>query len=153
MPGATAMSLRLMMFAAVLLPAFGNAAAAPGGPPAWAWSASVFLDYKISLDAASGLRTGILFRRSASDWEGQAALFHGDPEDGPNDRGYAGRIRYRLARNHKVGVEYFGFDSPYLMLGYYGDVSSVLSVQFAAGANVGTPGDRAARVEFVWHVD
>ena len=123
------------------------------------WSASSFVNYRTSLDSrvADSLKSGIMLRHRYSDWDSLAAIFRISPRGKPGSWGYAGRIRYRLAANHKIGVESFGnhrqLDASFLMLGYYGDLSSNISLQLVAGASMANSLDRAARLEVIWQVN
>lgn len=127
--------------------------------PCRSWSMSMFADYRITSHSriADTLKKGLLFRHSSNDWDTLAAVFRSDPRGKPGAWGYAGRIRYRLAGNHKIGVESFGnhrrLDTAYLMLGYYGGLSPDLSVQFVAGSNVEDRRDKVARLEVVWQLN
>ena len=123
------------------------------------WSTSMFVDYRVSSDdrVADTLKTGLLFRHQDSDWDTLAAVFRSEPNGRPRSWGHAGRIRYRLAREHKIGIESFGnhrqLEAAYLMLGYYRDLSSAFSVQLVAGSQVEGRHDRAARMEIVWQIN
>ena len=70
---------------------------------------------------------------------------------------YGGRIRYRFTERHKFGVENVGLvddpGSPSLMLGYYGRISSKLSIKLVAGASIESWRERTARAELVWQIN
>jgi hypothetical protein len=69
---------------------------------------------------------------------------------------YAGRLRYYVAENHKLGIEAYGqfgnAHSPQLMLGYYGDISDSVSLNLALGPLTSSGPDLSARLELVWQV-
>jgi len=119
-------------------------------------SAALFVDYNYSPDEQYRgiVSAGGYTQYQGSRWDTTVALFN---HDGPAYSGlwaYAGRLRYRFAENHKVGVEFVGAlrdaSSPELAIGYYGDISSSLSIKITAGANFKTGSQRAARTELVW---
>jgi len=123
------------------------------------WSAGLFVDYRYSLDedAPHVVKSGALLRQSANDWDTLAAVLRRTPQGDSGAWGYFGRLRYRLADGHRLGVESFGIegrlDDAYLMLGYYGDLSRDVTVQFIAGSSLGDRREREARIEIVWQVN
>ena len=116
----------------------------------------MFVDYHYSPDEQYNgiLNTGAYAKYQGSRWDTTAAIFNHDGPEASDLWAYAGRIRYRLVRNHKVGIEIMGAlrnpSSPELGLGYYGDISDTLSIKLVAGANFKTGSHRAARTELVW---
>ena len=86
--------------------------------------AALFVDYHYSPDEQfNGIfNTGSYVKYQGSRWDTTAALFNHDGPEASDLWAYAGRIRYRLVRNHKVGIEILGAlrnpSSPDLGLGY-----------------------------------
>jgi hypothetical protein len=124
--------------------------------PEQPYSAALFVDYHYSPDEQYNgiLNAGAYAKYQGIRWDTTAAMFNHDGPESSDLWAYAGRIRYRLVRNHKVGFEFVGAlrdpSSPVLSLGYYGDISDTLSIKIVAGANFKTGSQRAARTELVW---
>ncbi len=119
-------------------------------------SAALFVDYHYSPDEQyNGIfNTGGYAKYQGIRWDITAALFNHDGPASSDLWAYAGRVRYRFAENHKVGIEILAAlrdaSSPNLAFGYYGDISDSLSIKITAGANFKTGSKRAARTELVW---
>jgi len=120
------------------------------------YSAALFVDYHYSPDEHYNgiLNAGAYAKYQGIRWDTTAALFNHDGPESSDIWAYAGRIRYRLVGNHKVGVEILGAlrdaSSPNLGIGYYGDISDTLSIKIVAGANFKSGTQRAARTELIW---
>ena len=119
-------------------------------------SAALFVDYNHSPDEQYNgiLSIGAYADYEANRWDITGALFNHDGPKYPDEWAYAGRFRYRVAGNHKIGVEILGAlrdaSSPNLGVGYYGDISDTLSIKIVAGGNFKSWTQRAARTELVW---
>jgi len=119
-------------------------------------SAALFVDYHYSPDEQyNGIfNTGGYAKYQGSRWDTTVALFSHDGPASSDLWAFAGRVRYRFAENHKVGVEFVGAlrdaSAPDLAFGYYGDILNSLSIKITAGANFKTGSKRAARTELVW---
>lgn len=124
--------------------------------PTSPYSAALFVDYHFSPDKRynGAFSVGGYAQFQGSRWDTTAALFNHDAPDSADVWAYAGRIRYRFARRHKVGFEFLGAlrdaSSPGLGIGYYGDISDTLSIKIVAGPNLKSGSKRAARTELVW---
>ncbi|MDH4110370.1 MAG: hypothetical protein OEW35_18970 [Gammaproteobacteria bacterium] len=117
-----------------------------------------FLDYRVSADGGfdDQRNAGVYFRYNLPRWDATTWLFVNRSPGNPHTWLYAARLRYRLAGDHKIGMEAMAPledpGSPMLMGGYYGSASDRLSVKLLAGAAVGGAVDFAARLDLVWHV-
>ena len=124
--------------------------------PASPFSAALFVDYHYSPNEQyNGIsNVGGYAKFQGSRWDTTAALFNHDAPSSADIWAYAGRIRYRFAKRHKVGFEFLGTlrdaSSPNLGIGYYGDISDTLSIKIVAGPNLKSGSKRAARTELVW---
>ena len=118
--------------------------------------AALFVDYHYSPDEPYNgiLNVGGYAKYQGTRWDTTGALFNHDAPKSSDIWAYAGRVRYRLTDNHKVGVEVIGAlrdaSSPMIGIGYYGDFSNTLSIKIVAGANFKTGSKRVARTELVW---
>jgi hypothetical protein len=122
------------------------------------YSASLFADYRYSESefATDNVNIGGLFKYNLDRWDATAFLFVATtPRTDPNWI-YAGRLRYRFADGHKLGIEATGSlsykDSPSLMLGYYGSLTDALSLNVVADPGINKGPDAAARIELVWQL-
>ena len=122
------------------------------------WYVSLFADYRFSTvsEFTDEVNLGGLFEYSRYEWDATTYLFVNQSPRTSDTWHYAGRLRYRVAENHKIGIEAMGTlkypDSPQMMLGYYGDISDSLSLNVAAGPVAGKGGDFSARLELIWEV-
>jgi hypothetical protein len=122
------------------------------------WYTSLYADYRFSTVSrfTDQVNLGGLFKYSRYKWDATTYLFVNQSPRTDDTWLYAGRFRYRIAENHKIGIEAIGTlkysDSPQLMLGYYGSISDSLSLNFAAGPVAGNDGDFSARLELIWRV-
>ncbi len=123
------------------------------------YSAAFFVDYMNSPDSrySGSMNAGAAFELWSHRWDLTAAAMIGKSPGAPHQWGYAGRLRYRFAQLHRVGIEVVGsFDdipSPGLMLGYYGDITGTFSLRVAAGARLSAYRERVVRAELVWRVN
>ena len=121
------------------------------------WIASLFANYKFSTDSRylDNINLGALLKYRWNKWDATTYMFVNQSSRTPDTWLYAGRVRYRLAQNHKIGVEAMAPfkepDSMELMLVYYGDISDSLSLSVAAGPGMGEVPDFGARLELTWH--
>ena len=119
---------------------------------------SLFADYRFSFDdrVIDNVSLGALFRYNWHWWDATTYAFAHKAGGSAERWYYAGRLRYRLSEEHKVGMEAVGaFDnafSPRLQLGYYGDLSDSLSLNVFAEPGWNHDADFAARVELSWTV-
>ena len=122
------------------------------------WSASLFADYRFSTSSrfTDQVNLGALFKYQYYKWDATAYLFVNQTAKSPDTWLYAGRVRYRIAENHNLGIEATGSfkypDSLQLMLGYYGEISDSVSLNIAAGPVAGKGRDFNARLELIWQV-
>jgi hypothetical protein len=122
------------------------------------WYASLFADYRYSTDRlyTDKWNIGGLIKYGRYSWDATAYAFLNKSPETPDTWLYAGRIRYRLAEDHKIGIEaiasFRNTDAPQLMLGYYGDIKDTLSLTVAAGRSTGDGPDLSARLELIWRV-
>ena len=97
---------------------------------------------------------GGLFEHGIRRWDSSLYVVNYDAPDASPLWKFAGRVRYRFAAGHKLGVEIAGpFRDPSagnLMLGYYGTISRSLSVNLVVGAKFKSGQKRSARTELVW---
>jgi hypothetical protein len=127
-------------------------------PAARPWYASLYADYRFSTDErrTDHVNLGGLVKYGWEKWDVTTYLF---VNQSPRTRKmwfYAGRLRYRLTEDHKLGLETYGqFEnahSPELMLGYYGAISDSVSLNLALGPLTRSGPDFSARLELIWQV-
>jgi len=122
------------------------------------WYVSLFANYKFSTDGRylDNLNLGALLRYDWNKWDVTTYVFVNQLPEKPDTWFHAGRVRYRVAENHKLGVEItVPFKDPgslELMLVYYGEISTSLSLNVAAGPGIGEIPDFNARLELSWQV-
>jgi hypothetical protein len=122
------------------------------------WHASLFVDYRFSTDSryANNVNLGGLVKYGWANWDATTYVFVNQSSVTPDTWLLAGRVRYRVAENHKLGIETVAtFKDPgstELLLVYYGDVSDTLSLSVAAGPGIGEVPDFNARLELTWQV-
>jgi len=124
--------------------------------PVSPWSAGLFVGRLYSQDSQQdgAVVAGGLVEHQISVWDTTVSLVNYNP---PGDSGqwkYFGRVRYRLADDHKLGVEVIGSlrdpSTPNLMVGYYGTISQAFSVKLIVGSKAKSGNERVARTELVW---
>ncbi len=97
---------------------------------------------------------GGLFEHQLRGWDTTANLFNYDARDAKAHWKYFGRIRYRFATRHKLGIEVVGSlrdpSASNLMVGYYGTISESFSVKLVVGSRLDAGRNRVARTELVW---
>jgi len=118
----------------------------------------LFVDFRDSSSDRlnDNLNVGGYFRYNFSRWDSTTWLFVNRSPDSDQEWVYATRLRYRVVDGHKVGVEALApverADKPKLMLGYYGQVSSALSLNVLAGTVVDAGDTTVGRIELVWRI-
>ena len=97
---------------------------------------------------------GGLFEHQLRSWDTTASLFNYDSRGADRLWKYFGRVRYRFATRHKLGIEVVGPlrdpSASNLMVGYYGTITESFSVNFVVGSQVNAGRNRVARTELVW---
>jgi hypothetical protein len=97
---------------------------------------------------------GGLFEHQLHNWDTTANLFKYDARGANGVWRYFGRVRYRFADKHKLGIEVVGsLRDPVasnLMVGYYGTISRSFSVKLVVGSRFSAGQNRVARTELVW---
>ena len=122
------------------------------------WYGGMFADYRYSThhQYSDQLNIGAYIKHGQYRWDATAYAFVNKSPRTDDTWIYAGRLRYRVADDHKIGIEAFSsFEnakSPQLVLAYYGDISDNLSINLAAGRGTGNGPDLSARLELVWRV-
>ena len=122
------------------------------------WYVSLFANYKFSTDSRylDNFNLGALFKYEWNKWDATTYMFVNQSSETPDTWLYAGRVRYRVAENHKFGVEAMApFKDPgslELMLVYYGDISDSFSLNLAVGPGMGEIPDFNARLELTWQI-
>ena len=122
------------------------------------WSVSLFANYKFSTDGRylANINLGALLEYKWRKWDATMYMFVNQSSETPDTLFHAGRFRYRVAENHKLGVETtVPFKDPgslELMLVYYGEISDSLSLNLAAGPGIGDVPDLNARLELTWQI-
>jgi len=118
----------------------------------------LFVDYRYSSSRRfdDNLNLGGYFRYNLSRWDTTAWLFVNQSPANSETWLYATRLRYRVARNYKLGIEAMApvdhADDANLMLGYYGSVSNSLSLNILAGAATKGTAELTARIELSWQI-
>ncbi len=122
------------------------------------WYVSLFANYKFSTDSRylDNINLGALLKYKWNKWDATAYVFVNQSSATPDTWFNASRVRYRVAENHKLGVEAMApFKDPgslELMLVYYGEISDSLSLNVAAGPGIGEVPDFNARLELSWQI-
>ncbi len=122
------------------------------------WYVSLFANYKFSTDSRylDNFSLGALLKYEWNKWDATTYVFVNQSSETPDTWLYAGRVRYRVAEDHKFGVEAMApFKDPgslELMLVYYGEISDSLSLNVAAGPGIGEVPDFNARLELSWQI-
>ncbi len=97
---------------------------------------------------------GGLFEHQLRSWDTTASLFNYDSRGANGLWKYFGRVRYRFAAKHKLGIEVVGSlrdpAASNLLIGYYGNISKSFSVKFVVGSTFNAGRNRVARTELVW---
>jgi len=97
---------------------------------------------------------GGLIKHQLRNWDTTANLLKYDSRSAKGVWKYFGRVRYRFADKHKLGIEVVGsLRDPIasnLMVGYYGTISRSLSVKLVVGSRFSAGQNRVARTELVW---
>ena len=123
------------------------------------YSAGLFVDYSFSPDSREDgtVNAGGLLEYEIHNWDASAYAFNSKSQGDMSMWLYAGRIRRRIAENHKIGIEVVGLfrDPPAskVMIGYYGTISRSLSFNLAAGAALNSGHDRAVNAVLVWQIN
>jgi hypothetical protein len=122
------------------------------------WYVSLFANYKFSTDGhyLDNINLGALLKYEWYEWDATTYVFVNQSSETPDTWFHAGRVRYRVAENHKLGVEttvpFKDPDSLELMLVYYGEISDSISLTVAAGPGMGEVPDFNARLELTWQI-
>jgi hypothetical protein len=122
------------------------------------WYVSLFASYRFSTDGRylDNINLGALLKYEWQKWDATAYVFVNQSSETPDTWFHAGRLRYRVAENHKIGVEATApFKDPgsvELLLVYYGKISESLSLNVAAGPGMGEVPDFNARLELTWQI-
>ncbi len=122
------------------------------------WYVSLFANYKFSTDSRylANINLGALLEYKWRKWDATMYMFVNQSSETPDTWLYAGRVRYRVAENHKLGIEamspFKGPSSLELMRVYYGEISDSLSLNLAAGPGIGDVPDFNARLELTWQI-
>ena len=122
------------------------------------WTASLFAEYQFSRDDQFDdiVNLGGFIKYQLGNWDTATYLFAETSSGHSESWIYAGRVRYRLAENHKVGMQAAGaLDtsiSPPVAFGYYGSISDSLSVNIIADPGINGAVKFAARMELVWQL-
>ena len=126
--------------------------------PARRWYTSLFAEYRVSaddrFDDISNL--GAYWKYNLDRWDVTSYLFVNVTPQSSQTWYYAGRLRYRLAENHKFGVEAAGvfsaLHSPALAVSYYASLGDMLTLKIVADPGMNGSPDFAARAELMWQV-
>lgn len=122
------------------------------------WYASLFADYRFSTDGrhTDHVNLGGLVKYGWEKWDATTYVFVNQSPRTERTWLYAGRVRYRVAEDHKLGIEAYGqfgnAHSPQFMFAYYGDISDSVSLNLALGPLTSSGPDFSARLELLWQV-
>lgn len=122
------------------------------------WHAGLIVEYEVSMDRRSDdmLRLGGYFRYDTESWDATVFMFAGKARGTQTAWLYLGRLRYRVAENHKVGVVATGSlgsaKRPAFALGYFGSISDSLSLNLIADPGFNNGPDFATHLALVWQV-
>ena len=120
--------------------------------------AGLFVDYRFSANNrfSDDVNLGTYLKYNLRKWDATTYLF---VNKSPRTKGtwlFGGRLRYRVADNHKLGVIATGSfrypGSPELALGYFGSISDSLSLNVIADPGFNKGPDLAAHMELVWQI-
>jgi hypothetical protein len=118
----------------------------------------LFADYRFSSDNHFDdiVNLGVYMKYGLRKWDATSFLFVNKMHGKRDSWLYAGRLRYRIFENHKLGIEAMGSfrkpESPALAFGYYGSLSDALSLNVILDPGVNHGPDFAAHMELVWQV-
>ncbi len=120
--------------------------------------ASLFADYRFSTngDLPDIVNLGGYVKYIMRRWDATTYLFVNKTSRTEDAWYYVGRLRYRVAENHKVGVFTTGSlaypGSLDFAFGYFGSISDSLSLNVVADPGINKGPDFAAHMELVWQV-
>lgn len=119
---------------------------------------SLFIEYLVSSSRRfdETMNIGALARIDYGRWDTTGYLVVNKAPGSPDTWLWAGRVRYRVLENHKVGIEFLdtleGPDWPFVSVGYYGDFSDALSLKLITGTVLGDGPEFVAKLELSWSV-
>jgi hypothetical protein len=122
------------------------------------WAASVFAEFRYVADEQkiNVVNLGGFVKHQFGNWDTAAYLFAEKRSERSETWVYAGRVRYRLSRCHKIGLQAAGTfktsNSPHVAIGYYGSLSESLSLNIIADPGINGSVDFATRLELVWQI-
>ncbi len=123
---------------------------------AYPYSVGLFVGQVYSPDGRQNgaIFAGGLFEHELRNWDSAVSMFRYDARNAKAHWKYFGRVRYRFATRHKLGIEVVGPlrdpSASNLMVGYYGTITESFSVNFVVGSKVNAGRNRVARTELVW---
>jgi len=127
-------------------------------PYARRWHTGLFADYQFTADSRfdNELNIGSFFQYSWNRWDATTFAFVNKTPGKPGAWFHAERLRYRIAENHRLGMEMSGafshWDTPAPQLGYYGAISDSISLNVIAGPFGDGAQQLSARIELVWQI-
>ena len=122
------------------------------------YSAGLFADYRFSTNNrfSDNMSLGGYLEYSLRHWDATSYLFVNKSPGTEDTWFFAGRLRYRVAQKHKLGVMASGSfrypGSPALALGYFGSISDSLSLNVIVDPGINKGPDLAAQLQLVWQV-
>lgn len=126
--------------------------------PGSALNATLFVDYQVSTDSNAGNSAdfGATLQTRYRNWDLTGYLFVNRHRTHIGHWYGAARLRYRIAREHKIGVEMLESlerpGTPHIAGGYYGTLSDRLSLKTLVGTPIGSGPELAAKLELSWTV-
>jgi len=136
---------------------FGAFAELRMGPRGAPWFGSLFVDHELPGAGAVSRSTGVgaYLRRTAGRFELTTLAMHRSFDERPPAWLYGGRVRYRLAERHRLGLELkgsFGHGGSHkTLLAWYHEFADDVSLNLAAGPLSGS-GPATVRMELVWQL-
>lgn len=115
-----------------------------------------FADYRLSNDDYVGqtVNLGGYLKYTLYDWDAATYLIASQAPATTVTWKFAGRLRYRFAEHHKIGLEVTDSlhspGSPTVVLGYYGSLSDSLALNIFADPGFNKGPNVAAGMELVW---
>ena len=126
--------------------------------PSRPWYGGLFADYRRSTspDIVDQVNLGAYLRYDLPLWDFTGYVFNHRAVGDAGTAMFAGRIRYRIRGDNKIGLEYMrtlgNSDFADATVAYYGSLSESLSFNVGVGRGfVGGP-DLQARIELTWQV-
>ena len=126
--------------------------------PSRPYYGGLFADYRLypGSQVDNQVNLGAFARYDLPQWDFTAYVFSHRSLGQSGTAMFAGRVRYRIRGNNKIGFEYMSTlenrDFSDITVAYYGSISDSLSFNIGAGRGIAGGPDLQVRVEISWQV-